>query len=81
MASSTFVPNASTLHWQRRSLNRRQKTRCQKHRHHAGHLEALKPNAESVMRQLAAWIAHQTRFTRMRPPDIVHPVTFSQSHE
>src|SRR5262249_12275163 len=33
---------------------------------------------ETVMRQLPAWIATTTRFTRTRLSDIVHPVSSSQ---
>src|SRR5262249_39619103 len=37
-----------------------------------------RPDAETVMRQLPAWIALTTRFTRTRLSDIVHPVSSLQ---
>ena len=39
------------------------------------------PDAETVMRQLSAWINHSTRFTRTRLSDIVRPASLSQLAE
>jgi hypothetical protein len=37
------------------------------------------PDAQTVMRQLPAWITHYTRFTRIRPSDIVRPASHRSS--
>ena len=39
------------------------------------------PDAQTVMQQLSSWIAHTTRFTRIKLSDIVHPVSSSKLAE